>query len=306
MNMPHPIPYQGSKRKIAKYILAYFPRNVDTLIEPFAGSAAVTIAAASLGKASRFYINDLNAPLMSLWVEIVNNPQDISEKYARLWEEQQGKAREYYDYVRDKFNSTHRPEYLLYLLARCVKASVRYNPKGEFNQSPDNRRLGRQPKRMSDDIHAVSNLLRGKVTIVSKDYKELLLVARKKDLVYMDPPYQGVCGNGDPRYYGGMDFNDFMQFLGELTERGIPFILSYDGRTGTKTYGEELPAELEMRRIEVNAGRSTQSTLLGRKATTYESLYLSKTLVARLGSSMQEIEGQLFKSPVQQLELFSA
>jgi DNA adenine methylase len=35
--MPQPIPYQGSKRHIAEQILAYFPQDVCTLIEPFAG-----------------------------------------------------------------------------------------------------------------------------------------------------------------------------------------------------------------------------------------------------------------------------
>ncbi len=304
MKVPHPIPYQGSKRKLAKYILAYFPQDVGTLIEPFAGSAAVTIAAAALGKASRFHINDLNAPLMMLWDEMINNPQGLSEKYAHLWTEQQNNAREYYYHIRDKFNRTHLPEYLLYLLARCVKASVRYNPRGEFNQSPDNRRLGRQPKRMSEDIRAVSNLLRGRIAITSKDYRDALLVAKRRDLVYMDPPYQGVCGSGDPRYYGGIDFDKFIHSLMELNERGISFILSYDGRTETKTYGEKLPEQLGMRWIEVNAGRSTQATLLGRNATTYESLYLSKALVSRLGPDIQDIEMNLSKSYHPQLELF--
>lgn len=241
---------------------------------------------------------------MSLWEEIINDPQGLSGKYAHLWEEQQENAREYYDLVRDKFNATHKPEYLLYLLARCVKASVRYNPKGEFNQSPDNRRLGRRPQQMAGDIHAVSNLLRGKVTITSQDYREMLSFMEEGDLVYMDPPYQGVCGTGDPRYYGGINSEEFVQFLVELTSRDISFILSYDGRTGTKTYGKSLPSNLEMRHIEINAGRSTQSTLLGRKAITYESIYLSKALVSRLGPKIQEIEGKTHKRPARQLELF--
>ncbi len=263
----------------------------------------MTIAAAIMGKASHFYINDLNTPLMMLWNEIIYNPQGISEKYTQLWLEQQNNTREYYYHIRDEFNRTHRPEYLLYLLARCVKASVQYNPKGKFNQSPDHRRLGRHPKRMSDDIHAVSNLLQGKITITSKDYREALLVAKQQDLVYMDPPYQGVSQNGDPRYYAGIDFEQFIQSLLELNERGISFILSYDGRTENKTYGKKLPDTLGMRWIEINAGRSTQSTLLGRNATTYESLYISKALVARLGTAIQDIEN-LLKSPNTQLELF--
>ena len=65
---------------------------------------------------------------------------------------------------------------------------------------------------------------------------------------------------GDPRYYGGIDFQEFVDVLAKLTEQGVSFILSYDGRTGTKTYGQQLPPELGMQRIEIDAGRSTQFT----------------------------------------------
>ncbi|NLN02476.1 MAG: hypothetical protein GX174_11310 [Lentisphaerae bacterium] len=73
MNVPHPIPYQGSKRNLASAILRYFPATVETLHEPFAGSAAISLAAAAKGKANWFHINDLNKPLIDLWQEIVNS-----------------------------------------------------------------------------------------------------------------------------------------------------------------------------------------------------------------------------------------
>lgn len=303
MKTPHPIPYQGSKRHIAKYILPFFPHEFNTLIEPFAGSAAISIAAACYRKASRFHLNDLNRPLMALWHEIIDNPQGIAKSYERLWTEQQGNEREYYDQVRDKFNRTRRPDYLLYLLARCVKASVRYNPKGEFNQSPDNRRLGRNPKRMAADIFAISNLFRGRTTTTSKDYREVLEIVTERDLVYMDPPYQGVCSNGDPRYYSGIEFEEFMQALERLNRQGISFILSYDGRTGDKPYGRELPRELKLHKIEVNAGRSSQSTLLGERATTFESVYLSPALVEHLDIHPQELAERLMPQGAFQPEL---
>jgi DNA adenine methylase len=300
MKTPHPIPYQGSKRNITKYILAFFPQEIGTLIEPFAGSAAVSIAAACYGRASQFHLNDLNQPLTTLWREIIDNPKAISENYRRLWEQQQGRERQFYDVVRDEFNQTKRPDHLLYLLARCVKASVRYNARGEFNQSPDNRRLGRHPDQMTEDIFAVSNLFRGRVTITSRDYKEILSTATKRDLVYMDPPYQGVCSSGDPRYYSGIDFAEFMEALTLLAQRRVPFVLSYDGRTGHKSYGEALPPEIGLHRVEIRAGRSTQSTLLGGNEITYESLYLSKELVADLEDSPQNIISRLDKHhPVQ-------
>lgn len=282
MKVPHPIPYQGSKRNLAKYILPFFSQDIDVLFEPFAGSAAISIAAAFHGKAARFRLNDVNAPLIALWDEIINHPKRISERYEHLWLEQQGNERKYYDFVRNEFNKTKRTDYLLYLLARCVKASVRYNANGEFNQSPDNRRLGRNPQQMTEDILAVSRLFAGKTTVTSQDYKEVLALAKPTDLVYMDPPYQGVCATGDPRYFSGIDFDEFMQELKRLNQRNVPFILSYDGRTGQKSYGQSLPDELGMYRLEVDAGRSTQATLLGRDDVTYESVYLSGNLVEKL------------------------
>ena len=289
MKIPQPIPYQGSKRNIARTILSFFPHQFDTLVEPFAGSAAVSIAAVAYGKSSKFHINDINKPLMELWNEIINDPQGISDGYKKLWNEQKGREKEFYFVVRDKFNEIKRPDYFLYVLARCVKASIRYNSKGEFNQSPDNRRKGRDPKRMRDDIFAVSNLLRGRTIITSEDYKKVLENVSETDLIYMDPPYQGVCSGRDPRYYEGINFDEFISQIEDLVERRVPFILSYDGRKGEKTYGKEIPANIGVKWIEVRAGRSTQSTLLGKKEVTYESIYLSDELIGRLDLSYDEI-----------------
>ena len=159
MRLPQPIPYQGSKRNQARIILKYFPKDIDTLIEPFGGSVAISIAAAYYCKAKKFLINDINRPLIDLLDEIINDPESISNKYTNLWEGQIGRERQYYDKVRDEFNKNKKSEHFLYLLARCVKASVRYNSKGEFNQSPDNRRKGRKPESMRSEILVVSGSL---------------------------------------------------------------------------------------------------------------------------------------------------
>jgi len=288
VRLPHPIPYQGSKRNIAAHILSFFPPDTETLVEPFAGSAAVSIAAAYYRKASEFYLNDVNEPLMRLWKEIVDNPKKITKAYQHLWEKQRGHERVFYNKIRDDFNRLKNPEFLLYLLARCVKASIRYNENGGFNQSPDNRRSGRNPINMEADILAVSTLLRSKVAITSQDYRYAFNRLRPRDLVYMDPPYQGVCGNRDPRYSNSVVAQEFIDTLKELTEREVCFILSYDGRCGQKSYGEKLPDKLGLHHIEIEAGRSSQATLLGRNDVTYESIYLSKALVHRLGVSSRK------------------
>jgi len=277
-DVPHPIPYQGSKRNLAPLILSYFPPQSHRLVEPFAGSAAISLATAYRRLANHFLINDAHGPIIDLWREIVERPSELSDKYQKLWREQLGQEREYYDFVREKFNKTHKPEYFLYLLARCVKAAIRYNGNGEFNNSPDNRRKGAHPDTMRNRILGASALLQGRTEFSVCDYREVLSDCRAADLIYMDPPYQGVCGNRDARYCPKIDHAEFCDSLAALNDKGCKYIVSYDGRMGDKCYGEPLPSSLRLFHIEVHAGRSTQATLLGRDSDTYESLYFSPAL----------------------------
>ena len=282
MNVPHPIPYQGSKRNLADKILRYFPDKVETLHEPFVGSAAISLAAAAHKRAHLFSINDLNKPLIDLWRGIVNFPEKIARQYETLWRLQLENPKAYYNKIREEFNLTGRPDYFLYLLARCVKASVRYNADGEFNQSPDHRRRGTAPSTMRAQILGASHLLKGKTTFSSKNYRDALFHVGKDDLVYLDPPYQGVCGNRDSRYLGNVQFCEFVKVLEQLNSKSIRYIVSYDGRTGSKVHGRALPENLNLIHLELPAGRSTQATLLGRDDATYESLYLSPALAGEI------------------------
>jgi len=297
MNGPHdapqPIPYQGSKRQIAPTIIQCFPTNVARLIEPFAGSAALSIAVAARNRADRFWINDAHAPLIDLWRDIIHRPDKLAQKYAVLWNDQLGREREYYDSVRERFNREHDPADFLYLLARCVKAAIRYNASGEFNNTPDNRRKGARPSEMRWRILQASGLLRNRTHLTAWDYKKVLSQCTDQDLVYMDPPYQGVCGNRDQRYLPKVDHEEFCNELTKLNNRDIMFVVSYDGRTGTKTYGDPLPDSLNLTHFEIRAGRSTQATLLGRNDVTFESLYLSPVLTATTRREGRIYENQL-------------
>jgi len=285
MKLPHPIQYQGSKRTLASTILRYFPNKFTRLVEPFAGSAAISIACAARGKANSYWINDLNKPLAELLGLIINRPAEIADSYETIWNQQHDDPLEHYYRVREDFNRTGDPRLFLYLLARCVKGSVRYNTDGLFNQSPDKRRHGTRPETMKENIFGVSALLKGKSVISSLDYKDVLSNVNEDDVVYMDPPYQGVCGNRDSRYFSGVLYNEFVVALTELNTRNVRYAVSYDGRTGNKTFGTRLPGRLSLILIELEAGRSSQETLLKREAITVESLYLSPRLAMEVAAS---------------------
>ena len=276
--MPHLVQYQGSKRNLANKIISYIPRETKRIIEPFSGTAAITIACASNEIGDEYLINDLNEPLIKLLENVVNSPEKTAKEYEIIWKKQLDNPISYYYDIRETFNSTHNPVLFLYLLARCVKGSVRYNSAGQFNQSPDKRRKGTCPDKMAHNIFGISSLLKGKVVFSSVDYKQVLEKATCDDVVYMDPPYQGVCGDKDSRYYSGINHFEFIEELRNLKHQNIPFIVSYDGKMGNKEYGNTLPADLQLEHIYINAGRSSQATLLGRNDETIESLYVSKKL----------------------------
>ena len=277
--IPHPIPYQGSKRQLAAVILSFIPKGrFRQLIEPFAGSAAITLAAASRNLCENYLISDVLPPLAGLWKQILETPQDLSAQYRNLWHSQLSDPRARYDEIRSDFNASRDPARLLYLLARCVKNSVRFNPSGEFNQSPDNRRLGVNPDTEEHEILRASGLLGGKCSVRCTDFREMLRDARPEDIVYMDPPYEGTTNGRDRRYFRGVRRNEMVETLTDLNKRGIEFLLSYDGKCGETTYGDPLPRRLNVRRVFINAGRSSQATLNGENRQTLESLYVSAGL----------------------------
>jgi DNA adenine methylase len=251
-------------------------------------------------RANRFWLNDLNKPLAELLNLIINRPEELADAYPELWRDDAADALEHYYAVREKFNRTQDPTQFLYLLTRCIKGAVRYNSEGLFNQSPDKRRLGTRPETMRRNIMAVSLLLRRKTVITSHDFRDVLTAAEPEDVIYMDPPYQGTSGERDTRYLAGLSFDDFVAALDQLNAGGRRYIISYDGRTGDKSHGEPLPAYLRLTKIELEAGRSTQATLLGREEATVESLYLSPALAAQTGAPPKKIN----RRSVEQIALF--
>lgn len=281
-SVPHIVQYQGSKRILAPQILRHMPQHFERMIEPFCGMAAITIAASRQERANHYLLNDLNKPLVEILRSAIETPAQLFADYSAVWNAQfnyeQGCVEHFYK-VRNDFNHGNQsPANMLYLLARCVKGSVRYGSNGQFNQSPDKRRNGTSPKTLKQNIDAISYYLKGKTEFTAIDYREVLETAKPGDIVYMDPPYQGVSNVRDNRYFSGIEFYDFVESIDHLNRRGIDFLISYDGRCGDKLYGKDLPDELGLSKIMLKAGLSSQSTLLGKKETTYEALYVSPGL----------------------------
>lgn len=279
MKLPHPIPYQGSKRCLAPKILELIQgKTFATIYEPFSGSAAFTIAAAYQKLAKSYVISDSLAPLMEIWKLIINNPTKLAIDYDHIWHGQTDENEDYFFSIRDEFNQNADPAKLLYLLARCVKNAPRFNSDGKFNQSHDKRRLGMRPEKMKNEIFSANRILSANTEVRSGDFEIAIATATSNDLIYMDPPWEGTSNGRDKRYFEGLSRERLISVIEKLNEKNIPFVLSYDGICGDKSYGEILPSHLKLRHVYLNAGRSSQATLVGRDETTLESLYYSQNL----------------------------
>lgn len=278
--VPHPIPYQGSKRRLAPAILSFVSKGrFRRMLEPFAGSAAVTLASAQASICDEFVVADILKPLAALWTEVIEHPESLSDAYRKLWQSQfKSNSIDRYNEIRAEFNRTQNPAMLLFLLARCVKNAVRFNPSGQFNQSADKRRTGTHPDTMEKEIAGAHKLLSGRCRVICGDFRSVVSEVRQDDIVYMDPPYQGTTEGRDSRYFQGVPRDAIIELLHHLNERRVQFILSYDGHCGDKRYGRPLPRSLNAQRVLLNVGRSSQATLNGGSAETVESVYLSAGL----------------------------
>ena len=83
-----------------------------------------------------------------------------------------------------------------------------------------------------------------------------------------------------------MPFPEFVESLYDLDDRGVDYLVSYDGECGGRGYGEELPPDLKCRKHLLCAGLSTQATFLGRREVTYEALYVSNGIESCMKSAI--------------------
>lgn len=287
--LPHAIPYQGSKRKLAPQIAEFLPTSCDVFFEPFCGSASITIFAAANNLARKYVIGDKLPEIVDLMSKIVQEPEKTARGYRQIWSRARRDEVVYFNEIRTNFNETRDPILLLYLICRCVKNAIRFNSAGRFSQSVDKRRLGMHPEKMERAILHTSALLKNKSEFRVGDWQSTTHDVTINDFVYLDPPYLGTTTGPDKRYFKQVSESELLEGLRRYLDRSIPFVLSYDGMTGGdgvsggKIYGPPLPSELGLTRKILNAGRSAQSTLAGQNQNTYESLYISPLIGTKNG-----------------------
>lgn len=175
--------WAGGKFRVLNKILPLLPAG-KRLVEPFAGSAAVSLNA----DFPEALVADFNADLINLYRSIQTDPLRFLSEAGALFG---GKCnnREAFDALRAEFNGSEDPfrrsVIFVYLNRHGFNGLCRYNAKGRFNVP-----FGKydNPGFPRAEIEAFFESAK-RIKFVHGDFVSVMAQARKGDVIYCDPPY---------------------------------------------------------------------------------------------------------------------
>ncbi|MEG0879511.1 MAG: Dam family site-specific DNA-(adenine-N6)-methyltransferase [Malacoplasma sp.] len=218
------VKWVGGKRQLLNVIVDMLPDKFEKYIEPFLGGGALFFYL----QPKISIVNDIN------W-ELINSLKTIRANYIALIE------------CLDLYNSKHdetffyqlRKEYsnlddinmaarFIYLNKTCFNGIYRVNKKNEFNVPFNNKvKVNLYSK---ENIKNISEFLNtSKVSIHNDDFSKILLMAKKNDFVFVDPPYD-TNDNQFTSYtktgFGKEEQNKLADLLDKLNDNGVKWMMT--------------------------------------------------------------------------------
>jgi DNA adenine methylase len=242
----------GSKYRVASEIVAYFPRDYRTYVEPFLGSGAMMATLAP----ARGIGGDKFAPLIEIWRTLVLEPGTLKRWYSERWGRIAliGKKAAYVECLAN-YNREPNGADFVFLCRACYGGVVRFRKADGYMSTPCGIHDPISPEsfgRRVDTWHARLN----HCVFVQSDYRELMQRAEPGDLIYCDPPYT----HSQTILYGAQEFllSELMTEIAACKERNVRVALSIDGskKSGLDLCKIEIPRGLFEREITINCGRS--------------------------------------------------
>lgn len=275
------IKWTGSKRSQSDEIIQYFPDNIDTYYEPFCGGCSMMMKLLNTPNISVNHIvcSDLNNDLIETWKHIKDRPDTLFCIYNTLYNElislpNVDEKRKMFENIRNRYNDTHDPCLFFWIMRTCTNGMPRYNKMGQFNNSFHLTRNGITPENLKPILYEWSQKLNSKnVEFINCSYEEIFHKSKDGDFLYLDPPYFNTKG----LYYGGLDFEKFFNELGDVNNRCVKYVMSFDGKSGDVDNTCDVPNNLYTQHFYIKSGNSSFKRTIGkdRHAMVYESLYIN-------------------------------
>jgi DNA adenine methylase len=251
-----PLFYVGDKYKLIKEIKQYFPKNINTFIEPFVGGGSIFLNI----EAKKYILNDIDKNIYNLHLFLQKNannknffseifkyikkynlsrsfiedivPKELKEKYKKTYYAKYNKIG--YEKLKKDFNKDKNNYLLLYLLVIYgFNRMVRFNSKGEFNVPVGNVDFNKNV------LNALNNYFefvkRKNIKFENLDFKKFIIKNefKKESFIYCDPPYLITFSEYNKIWNEKKEF-ELLNLLDELNKKNIKFAISnvtyYKGR----------------------------------------------------------------------------
>lgn len=198
--------WAGGKSKLVPFISMHLPQKPQKrLIEPFAGSAALSLSI----EFESYLINDVNSDLIGLY-RTLRDEGEAFIKYAQSFFVDANNDEKLFYALRDRFNNSRetfeRAALFVYLNRHAFNGLCRYNSKGEFNVPFGRYKSPYFPK---DEMRAFIAKSR-RMEFMQGDFQAVMALAKEEDVIYCDPPYVPLSSTASFTAYakGGFDFDD--------------------------------------------------------------------------------------------------
>lgn len=227
-----PLNYVGGKFKLLPQILPYFPNDIDTFYDVFAGGGSVSLNV----NAKHIYYNDIVVYISKMFNDLKGKNSDkclqklynLINKYKLSKENLEGFIR-----LRNNYNNGNKSWDMFYILT-CYSFNnqYRFNSNHEYNSS-----FGKNRSEFSKTTEQKFTRFMNKLNSIDivfdyKDFRDINYSnVNNNDFVYFDPPYLITCGNFNDGKRGFNGWNqqddiDLMNLCDKLNENNIKFAMS--------------------------------------------------------------------------------
>ncbi len=221
--------WAGNKTDLMPELLAHLPKG-PRLVEPFAGSCAVMMAA----DYPHYLVADINPDLINMYQQIKDDPEFFIMIIAGLFkqnsEDDFRRIRQHFNYGKSS-GKVWRAAAFLYLNRHCYRGLCRYNKSGGFNVPYGNYK---QPYFPEAEIWAFAEKAK-RATFICAGYEATLNQLLPGDVIYCDPPYDGVFTGYHSNGFTEADQRSLASILERRSSEGYPVVVSNSDTSLTRS-----------------------------------------------------------------------
>ena len=212
--------WAGGKAQLLVQMQPYFPVKFERYIEPFLGGGAVYFHL----RPKKAILADSNPDLVNAFQVVRDSPEALMTELDRRPEFEATQTRFYEVRAQDPttLSPVERAARTVFLNKTCFNGLYRVNAKGVFNVPWGHYKRPLLYER--NNILGASRILKT-AEILHADYRKACSRAKRRDFVYMDPPYHPVSLTSAFTGYTKEDFGEENQrelsaTFGTLSRRG--------------------------------------------------------------------------------------